>query len=70
MCSLNSVDFCLDSGVHYRLSLFGVAKEQALAVGIVFHVLLIIPSTAYALLLLSRSGLTFDLIKTDFLSLK
>lgn len=39
------------------LAVFGVPREQALALGVFYHVLLFVPTTALALALLLRSGL-------------
>ncbi|MDY7001994.1 MAG: lysylphosphatidylglycerol synthase transmembrane domain-containing protein [Thermodesulfobacteriota bacterium] len=45
------------------LGMYGVGKEQALAVGLVLHMLQYIPSTVYALTLLAKSGLSLRQIR-------
>lgn len=47
------------------LALFGVPREQALAVGLVYHMFLYIPSTLYALALLARGGLSLGELRGD-----
>lgn len=47
------------------LTSLGVDKEQALAVGLVYHALSYFPVTAYALGLLARSGLTLANISAE-----
>jgi len=47
------------------LGLYGIGKEQALAVGLVFHTLQYVPSTIYALALLARSGLSLRQIREE-----
>ncbi len=47
------------------LGLFGIDKEIALAVGLVYHMLLFLPSTLYALFVLFISGLDLKTIRTS-----
>jgi len=47
------------------LGLYGVGKEQALAVGLVLHMLQYIPSSVYALALLAKSGLSLRQIREE-----
>lgn len=47
------------------LGFFGIEKEMALAIGLVYHVLLFGPSTIYAILILIQKGLTLKEVKSQ-----
>jgi uncharacterized membrane protein YbhN (UPF0104 family) len=52
-----------EAAVVFALGLFGVDKEQALAAGVVLHMLQYIPVTLLGVLILAKSGLNIKKIR-------